>query len=136
MENRISHRTRASMKLLIYKADIPAAVAVTRDISKAGVFLLTNFTDVDSNQPLEFELLYNQRYSDTRKRYRTLLVEKRSDGLALKFEEMHRQDGLKLAAMVEWVATIDSTSRLRKPRRQLVYISDLMNTQTTYDSYQ
>lgn len=124
MEHRVSHRTYASMNLLIYKADIPAAIAVTRDISKTGVFLLTNFTDVDQNQPLEFELLYNQIYSTTRKRYRTFVVEKRSDGLALRFEETGRQDGLKLAAMVEWVSTIDATSRLRRAQRPLVYISE------------
>ena len=134
MEHRDQRRTHASVKLLIYKADMPAAIAVTRDISKAGMFVLTSFMDIDPNQPLEFELLYQRRHSTTRKRYRTLLAEKRSDGLVLKFEDAHKQDAHRLAAMVEWVAAIHATNCLRKTQRRLVYISDLMSAQNVENS--
>lgn len=134
MEHRDEHRTHASMKVMIYKADMPAAIAVTRDISKKGMFVLTNFMDVDPNQPLEFELLYNRRRATARKRYKTLLIEKRSDGLALKFDETNEKEARRLAAMVEWVASIHATNCLRKTQHRLVYISDLMSAQNAADN--
>ena len=131
MEHRDSHRTRASMKLLLYKANIPIVVAVTRDISAAGIFVLTNFIDIDPSQPLGFELLHDRPHFATRKRYRTLLVEKRSDGLALKFEEAQKRDASKLAAMVAWAATLYPANSSPKPRRE--FISDLASEQNAID---
>lgn len=111
MENRSDFRTYASINLLIYKSGFPVAIGITRDISNTGLFVQTNYVDIDPGQVLEFELLYSRKRAAAHKRYRAVFHAQRSDGLVLRFDPTCHHDARKLAAMVEWVAHAHQKNR-------------------------
>src|SRR5690625_7247260 len=55
MEHRKTKRVPANIHVLLYQRGLPAAVAVVRNISKSGMFVATDFDDIDVNQKVDVE---------------------------------------------------------------------------------
>jgi len=58
MEHRLSKRITTDLDLLVYKRGMPVATGKIRDASRKGLFILTDYTDVQLNQELEIELRF------------------------------------------------------------------------------
>lgn len=57
MEHRYSERSAADSKLLIYKRGVPVALGVLQNVSRNGMFVRTDYCDLDLHQYIEIELL-------------------------------------------------------------------------------
>lgn len=55
MEHRKTKRVPAQIHVLLYQRGLPAAVAMVRNISKCGMFVATDFDDIDINQKVDVE---------------------------------------------------------------------------------
>jgi hypothetical protein len=57
MEHRYAERTTSELKLLIYKHNHPIAIGRVRNGSHSGVFVETDFMDIDCEHQLTLEIL-------------------------------------------------------------------------------
>lgn len=60
MEHRCTERTSSELKILIYKHNHPVAIGRIKNGSHSGVFVETDFVDVDCEHQLRFEILLNK----------------------------------------------------------------------------
>ena len=60
MEHRCAERTTSELKLLIYKHNHPIAIGRVRNGSHSGVFVETDFMDIDCEHQLTLEVLLNK----------------------------------------------------------------------------
>lgn len=60
MEHRCAERTTSELKILIYKHSHPVAIGRIKNGSHSGVFVETDFVDVECEHQLRFELLLNK----------------------------------------------------------------------------
>lgn len=82
MEHRYGKRNPIRLQVLLYKQGIPVAIGCVSNISQYGLFIDTEFDDVDENQILEIEL--TQRIPGA-SRWRATLVHKGIGGLGFEF---------------------------------------------------
>ena len=86
MEHRYSQRTSASTKLVIYKKGIPVAMGRIQNISRHGIFIQTDYSDIRLHQSLEIEFLSEQ--SDFgRHRLKTVVVHKAQTGFGAELND-------------------------------------------------
>lgn len=83
MEHRYSKRVAAGVKLLIYKKGMPVATGRIKDVSRHGIFVATDYTDVGMHQVLEIEF----NLQGDRNRFRTVVARKADGGIGLELEE-------------------------------------------------
>ncbi len=57
MEHRLTERTTSELKILIYKHNHPVAIGRIRNGSHSGVFVETDFSDIDCEHQLTLEVL-------------------------------------------------------------------------------
>jgi len=60
MEHRCTERTASELNVLIYKHNNPIATGRIKNCSHAGVFVETDFMDIDCEHQLTFEVLFNE----------------------------------------------------------------------------
>ena len=86
MEHRYSQRTHASAKLMIYKRGIPVALGRAANVSRHGLFVLSDYTDFSLHQPLEVEILSEFSHFGSQ-RLKTIVVHKADQGFGLEIDE-------------------------------------------------
>lgn len=57
MEHRYAKRFPTHLKSLIFRSGLPIAIGSIRNFSRDGVFIETEFLEIDINQPLEIEII-------------------------------------------------------------------------------
>lgn len=60
MEHRCRERISSELKILIYKHNHPIAIGRIRNGSRSGVFVETDFVDIDCEHQLKLEVLLNK----------------------------------------------------------------------------
>ncbi len=63
MEHRCTERINSELKLLIYKHNFPIAIGRVKNGSRNGVFVETDFVDIDCEHQLKLEVLLNRSSS-------------------------------------------------------------------------
>lgn len=102
MEHRLSKRMTTNLDLLVYKRGMPVATGKIRDASRKGLFILTDYTDVQLNQELEIELRIPDCPEQLLRRIRAQVVRKTGSGLGVDFEEVEN-DIFTLSSLLEWL---------------------------------
>lgn len=87
MEHRYSKRVAAGVKLLIYKKGIPVGIGRIQDVSRYGIFVATDYTDVGLHQILEVEFNLQGEEGSQRRRFRAVVARKAEGGMGLELEE-------------------------------------------------
>jgi hypothetical protein len=120
MEHRLSKRVQGKLGLLVYKRGMPVATGQIRDASKRGLFIATDYTDIQLNQTVELEF----RFPDTQeKRFRRLkahVVRKSDKGLGVDFEGVDN-DGFTIASLMHWLKSHHMPVNYFPVRRQQAY---------------
>lgn len=113
MEHRKTKRILAHIHVLLYQRGLPAAVATVRNISKCGMFVATDFDDVDINQKVdvEFRLDGESANRDQRQWVGAQVVRKSASGLALECDD--DSDSFCSAAVAEVFYWLHSSSQRR-----------------------
>ncbi|WP_166254908.1 PilZ domain-containing protein [Marinobacter salicampi] len=86
MEHRLSQRLPVGKSLLVYKRGLPIATGRLRDVSKRGMFMVTDFAEVGLHQKLEVEFRVPEKDRDVPRRIAAVVVRKTDEGLAMEFE--------------------------------------------------
>ena len=60
MEHRCAERINSELKILIYKYNLPIAIGRVRTGSSSGIFVETDFVDVECEHQLQLEVLFNR----------------------------------------------------------------------------
>ncbi len=60
MEHRCAERVSSELKILIYKHNSPIAIGRIKNGSRSGVFVETDFLDIDCEHQLKLEVLFNK----------------------------------------------------------------------------
>jgi len=60
MEHRCTERYTGDLTLLIYKHNVPIAVGRVKNGSRIGVFIETEFADIECEQQLTFEVILDK----------------------------------------------------------------------------
>ena len=105
MEHRYSKRVTAGVKLLIYKKGIPVAIGRIKDVSRHGIFVSTDFTDVGLHQILEIEFTLQSDDGGQRSRFRAVVARKAEGGIGLELEEGSDEGYEALRSLVDRVAS-------------------------------
>ncbi|SHK67834.1 PilZ domain-containing protein [Marinobacter antarcticus] len=87
MEHRLSKRIPSKLKLLIYRRGIPIATGQICDVSKRGLFIATDYLDIQLNQTLEIEFQVPEKSEKRYVRLKAYVVRKIDKGLGLDFGE-------------------------------------------------
>ena len=87
MEHRDSARLPAGTKVLIYRKGIPVATGIAENISRQGLFLRTDYQNIDLFQSLEVELMPRNRLVGT-ERIKTCVVHRAESGFGLEIIEI------------------------------------------------
>ncbi len=102
MEHRLSKRILGKLGLLVYKRGLPVATGQIRDASKRGLFIATDYTDVQLNQTVELEFRFPDRKENAFRRIRAHVVRKCDNGLGVDFEGVDN-DGFTITALLSWL---------------------------------
>lgn len=86
MEHRYSQRTHANIKVLLYKRGVPVAIGVAANISRHGVFVRTDYSDIGLHQPIEVEFLGGHGAGTGCHRFKSFVVHQSGLGLGLEIE--------------------------------------------------
>ncbi len=60
MEHRCTERITSELKILIYKHNLPIAIGRVRNGSSSGLFVETDFMDIECEHQLQLEVLFNK----------------------------------------------------------------------------
>lgn len=102
MEHRLSKRILGKLGLLVYRRGMPVATGQIRDASKRGLFIATDYTDVQVNQTLELEFRFPNKKENAFRRIKAQVVRKSDNGLGLDLEGMDN-DGFTISALLSWL---------------------------------
>lgn len=104
MEHRLSKRVPGKLSILVYKRGMPVATGQVRNASRRGVFVSTDYDDVNLNQTLELELCYPEKTEKTLRRLKAHVVRKSAKGLGLDFDGADN-DALGISKLLNWLAS-------------------------------
>ncbi|WP_417514492.1 PilZ domain-containing protein [Marinobacter sp.] len=102
MEHRLSKRIPGKIKLLIYRKGIPVATGQICDASKRGLFINTDYLDVQLNQMLEIEIQFPGDSEKKFIRLKAYVVRKIDKGLGLDFGETN-SDAFAISKLIQWL---------------------------------
>ncbi len=117
MEYRLSKRVTGKLGLLLYKRSMPVATGQIRDASESGLFIATNYTDVQLNQTLEVEFRFPDRYENSFRRLKGLVVRKSEHGLGVNLDGVEN-DGLTIESLLSWLQNHNHTFNYFPPIRR------------------
>jgi len=87
MEHRYSQRSPAQSKLLIFKKSMPVAMGRLQNISRCGLFALTDYRDIALNQMVEIEFLSSSVQLAGNARFKGFVVHRRANGFGLEIDD-------------------------------------------------
>lgn len=102
MEHRLSKRISGKLGLLVYRRGMPVATGQIRDASKRGLFVATDYSDVQLNQTLEVEFLFPDRLGKQFRRLKAHVVRKSDNGLGIDFEGVEN-DTFTISWLIQWL---------------------------------
>lgn len=102
MEHRLSKRIPGKLGLLVYKRGMPVATGQIRDASKRGLFIATDYNDIQLNQILEVEFRFPERDEKHFRRLKAHVVRKSDNGLGLDFDGVEN-DHFTISALIRWL---------------------------------
>lgn len=120
MEHRLSKRVLGKLGLLVYKRGLPVATGQIRDASKRGLFIATDYTDVQLNQTVELEFRFPDKKENAFRRIKAHVVRKSDLGLGVDFEGMDN-DGFTITALLSWLQKHNHIVSYFPPIRQNSY---------------
>ncbi|GGE73564.1 hypothetical protein GCM10011533_27470 [Streptosporangium jomthongense] len=103
MEHRLSKRIPGELKLLIYRRGMPVATGRIKDASKQGLFINTDYNDIQLNQMLEVEFRFPGNPDKQLCRIKAHVVRMADEGLGVDFGETNR-DALTISKLVRWLS--------------------------------
>ena len=102
MEHRLSKRVQGKISLLIYKRKVPVATGHIKDASRQGLFIATDYNDIQLNQTVEIEFHLPDRQENPFRKLKALVVRKTDNGLGVDFDEVEN-DSFAIASLTQWV---------------------------------
>lgn len=102
MEHRLSKRVQGKLGLLVYKRGMPVATGQIRDASKRGLFIATDYTDVQLNQTLELEFRFPEKQEKQFRRLTAHVVRKSEKGIGVDFEGVDN-DSFTVSSLLHWL---------------------------------
>lgn len=102
MEHRLSKRVSGKLGLLVYRRGMPVATGQVRDASKRGLFVATDYTDVQLNQTLEIEFRFPDRQGKQFRRLKAHVVRKSENGLGVDFDGVEN-DPFTISSLIRWL---------------------------------
>ncbi len=102
MEHRLSKRIHGKLGLLVYKRGMPVATGQIRDASKRGLFIATDYTDVQLNQTLELEFRFPDKHEKQFRRLTAHVVRKSDKGIGVDFEGVEN-DSFTVSSLIQWL---------------------------------
>lgn len=99
MEHRLSKRVEGELPILVYKRGVPVATGMVRDISRRGLFISTDYSDVRLNQTIELAFRFPEWSSRGHCMLSAHVVRSGDGGLGLDFEGVDN-DGLTITALI------------------------------------
>lgn len=92
MEHRYEPRFPADHKLLVFRHGVPVATGIMSNFSRGGVFVKTDFNQIDINQSLDLELIARgssrlPAYYGERRLCKTVVMHKTAEGVGLLVRE-------------------------------------------------
>lgn len=110
MEHRLSKRIPGKLKLLIYKRGIPVATGQICDVSRRGLFIATDYLDIQLNQTLEIEVQFPEKSDKRFIRLKAYVVRKIDKGLGLDFGETNG-DAFAISSLMHYLDKHQMPSR-------------------------
>ncbi len=102
MEHRLSKRVQGKLGLLVYKRGMPVATGLIRDASKRGLFIATDYTDVQLNQTVELEFRFPEKQERQFRRLKAHVVRKSDKGIGVDFEGVEN-DSFTISSLMQWL---------------------------------
>ncbi|MFN2359873.1 MAG: PilZ domain-containing protein [Marinobacter sp.] len=102
MEHRLSKRIEGKLGLLVYKRGMPVATGQIRDASKRGLFIATDYTDVQLNHTLELEFRLPDKQEKQFRKLKAHVVRKSDKGIGVDFEGVEN-DSFTISSMIQWL---------------------------------
>lgn len=100
----MSKRTDGKLSLLVYKRGMPVATGQVRNASKQGLFIATDYTDVQLNQTLELEFRFPDKQEKQFRRLKAHVIRKSANGLGVDFEGMEAEnDSFTVNSLIHWL---------------------------------
>jgi hypothetical protein len=120
MEHRLSKRILGKLGLLVYKRGLPVATGQIRDASKQGLFIATDYKDIQLDQTVELEFRFPDKKEKAFRRIRAHVVRKCEHGLGVDFEGVEN-DGFTISALLTWLQKHNHIVSYFPPIRQNSY---------------
>lgn len=117
MEHRLSKRVPGKLGLLIYKRRIPVATGQIKDASKQGLFIATDYDDIQLNQTVEIEFHLPDRQGNRYRKLKAHVVRKADNGLGVNFDGVEN-DSFTIALLMQWLERHHMQRRHFSVRRQ------------------
>ncbi len=110
MEHRLSKRIPGKLKLLIYRRGMPVATGQICDASRRGLFIDTDYLDIQLNQTLEIEVQCPEKSEKRFIRLKAFVVRKIDKGLGLDFGEING-DASSISSLMHWIDRNEMSTR-------------------------
>lgn len=102
MEHRLSKRVEGRLGLLIYKRKMPVATGRIKDASAQGLFIATDYDDIQLNQTVEMEFYLPDRQENPFRKLKAHVVRKADNGLGVDFDGVEN-DSFTIASLIQWL---------------------------------
>ncbi|MBW7469863.1 PilZ domain-containing protein [Marinobacter sp. M216] len=120
MEHRLSKRVPGKLGLLVYKRGMPVATGQIRDASKRGLFIATDYSDVQLNQTLEIEFRFPEREERHFRRLKAHVVRISDKGLGVDFDGVEN-DTFTISSLLHWLGQHHRSVEYFPVRQSQVY---------------
>ncbi|NMT63615.1 PilZ domain-containing protein [Marinobacter orientalis] len=102
MEHRLSKRTNGKLGVLVCKRGMPVATGQIRNASNRGLFIVTDYTDVQLNQALDIEFHFPDKQEKQFRQLKGLVVRKSENGIGIDFDGVEN-DSFTILSLLEWL---------------------------------
>lgn len=101
MEHRLSQRIEGQLPILVYKRGMPVGTGKIRDASRRGVFINTDYSDVQLNQTIQLAFRLPE-IADGQQILNAHVVRRAEGGLGLDFDGADNNAGA-IFALILWL---------------------------------
>lgn len=101
MEHRLSQRIEGQLPILVYKKGMPVGTGKIRDASRRGLFIITDYGDVQLNQIIQLAFRLPE-VADGQQTLNAHVVRRAEDGLGLDFDGLDNNAGA-IFALILWL---------------------------------
>jgi hypothetical protein len=102
MEHRLSERVQGQLGLFVYKCGMPVATGEIQNASKDGLFVATDYADIQLNQSVELEFCFPCTQEKRFRRLKAHVVRKSDKGLGVDFEGVEN-DSFTISLLIRWL---------------------------------